>query len=323
MAGSLEQDIPKVVRALGRAFREEGRADIASVLLEARVAFPETSFDNWNGGTYGYTLRLGVPARIFARLGIGTEAVEQDIRSRVEKFAKAYPNQFVESVLIIPDLEEEDSAVHAEATPSFWREGHLRLFLSHASDFQLEASKIAESLINYNVHGFVAHEQIAPAKEWEDELRLGLSTCDALVCFLSEGFKKSDWTEQEVGFVISRRVLVIPVRLGLNPYGFMARYQGCSGVGKNPPELARELVSILANHQLTSMKMANALVHSFEGSSSFAEAKIRASNLSLVQRWTDSLVERARRALKENDQIGKAWGVPNIVEGILSRMEPS
>jgi hypothetical protein len=169
----------------------------------------------------------------------------------------------------------------------------------------------------------VAHEQIAPAKEWEDELRLGLLTCDALVCFLSEGFKKSDWTEQEVGFAISRRILVIPVRLGLNPYGFMARYQGCLGVKKNPPELARELVSILANHQLTSMKIANALVHSFEVSNSFAEAKTRASNLSLVQRWTDGLIERVRRALKENGQIERAWGAPNIVEDILSKIEPS
>lgn len=92
---------------------------------------------------------------------------------------------------------------------------------------------------------------------------------------------------------------------------------------KNPPELAKELVSILANHQLTSMKMANALVHSFEVSSSFAEAKTRASNLSLVQRWTDGLIERVRRALKENDQVERAWGVSNIVESILSKVEPS
>lgn len=319
---TLEKDITKIIRALGRAFREEGRLDVARILSEARLDFPETSSDNWNGGTYGYTLQLEVPARIYARLGESAEALEEEVKSRVEKFTKIYSNEFIQAVLIVPDLEEQELDGPGEETvidmPSFWKEGMLRLFLSHTSEFKAEASDLSESLLMYGVSGFVAHQQIEATKEWEDEIRLGLATCDAFACLLTGSYKTSDWTDQEVGFAISRRVLVIPIRLGLDPYGFMRRYQGYSGLEKKPQDLARELATILAKHRLTRARMADALVSSFVSSNSFAEAKSTARNLSMIQEWSPERIERVRLALKENDQIVGAWGVPASVEKVLS-----
>jgi hypothetical protein len=324
---TLENDIAKIIKALGRAFREEARPDVASILSEARVGFRETSYDNWNGGTHGYTVQLEVPARIYARLGEAGENLESELKSRVEKFIKVYPNEFIDEVLVVPDLEEsdsEDSVVeHAVKPPSFWKEGSLRLFLSHASEFKVEASSLAENLSSYGVSAFVAHEQIEPTKEWEDEIRLGLTTCDAFACLLTQEFKSSDWTDQEVGFAINRRVLVIPIRLGLDPYGFMARYQGYSGIGKKPQELARDLVMILAKHERTRDKMAEVLVSVFTGSNSFAEAKATAKNLVLIEAWSKVLIETARLALKDNDQIEGAWGVSASVEKMLSTISPT
>jgi len=121
---------------------------------------------------------------------------------------------------------------------------------------------LAASLLRYGVTGFVAHKDIEPTKEWEAEIRLALTTCDAFACLLTDGFCSSKWTDQEVGFAYGSWNLVVPIRLGLDPYGFMARHQGYSGLGASRAEIADALVKILAKHDLTCVKMAHALVAS-------------------------------------------------------------
>lgn len=326
MARTLEQDIFKIVGALGRVLSEEGRSEVASLISEAKVGFEETSYDNWNGGTYGYTLQLEVPARSYARLKDSHDDLESELRVRIERFTRLYPNEHIEGVLIVPSFEEELSGKAPSegdlTVPAFWEKGSLRLFVSHVSKFKVEALSLSSSLSPYGVSGFVAHEDIEPTKEWEGEIRLALATCDGLVCLLTEGFNQSKWADQEVGFAIGRGVLVIPIRLGLDPYGFMGRYQGYSGLGKPLSEVASGLVTILAKHRLTRIRMAECLVSSFEGSNSFATAKRAAKNLSLVEEWSDGLVERVRQAMKENDQIADAWGVSAIVDRLLLSVRP-
>jgi hypothetical protein len=282
----------------------------------------ETSYDNWNGGTYGYTLQLQVPARVFAGLGDNVDKVEEDLKKRIERFGRLYLNEHVEAVVIAPSFSEEsaNAPTRTTAAPSFWANGFFRLFLSHISAYKVETSDLAANLLRYGVTGFVAHEDIEPTKEWEDEIRLALTTCDAFACLLTDGFGSSKWTDQEVGFAIGRGTLVVPIRLGMDPYGFMARHQGYSGLGVSRAEIANALIKILAKHDLTRVKMAHALVASFEHSDSFATAKQRVGNLDLVQRWSAELVERVNQAVIDNYQIAHAFGVPEHVRRLVSAL---
>jgi len=50
-----------------------------------------------------------------------------------------------------------------------------------------------------------------------------LATCEALIAWLTPDFHESLWTDQEVGFCVGRSVLIIPIRVGLNPYGFIGK----------------------------------------------------------------------------------------------------
>jgi hypothetical protein len=318
---SLVEDIAKILGALERVLREEGRLDVADLILEAKPGFEETSYDNWNGGTYGYTLQLEVPARSYAKLGDTVDNLEKDLKARIERFTRLYSNEHVEGVVIAPSLEEPGHLATRPTTvdvPAFWKQGTLRLFLSHVSTVKKDASALAGNLLSYGVSGFVAHEDIEPTKEWEDEIRLALSTCDALVCLLTNDFNQSKWTDQEVGFAIGRGILVIPIRMGLDPYGFMARYQGYAAFDKPSHVIAEVLVGILAKHPSTRGRTAEALVHSFEKSESYADAKANAKRLSLVDAWSSDLAQRVRRALKENDQVADAYGVPELIGRLLS-----
>ena len=51
---------------------------------------------------------------------------------------------------------------------------------------------------------------------------------DAFVALLTEGFHDSLWTDQEVGFALSRGVPILAVRLGKDPYGFIGKFQALS-----------------------------------------------------------------------------------------------
>jgi hypothetical protein len=52
--------------------------------------------------------------------------------------------------------------------PHPWRDGGLRLFMSHLAIHQAEVGKIADRLALYGVDGFMAHTSIEPSAEWQD-----------------------------------------------------------------------------------------------------------------------------------------------------------
>ena len=85
-----------------------------------------------------------------------------------------------------------------------------------------------------NGYAFIAHEDIEASKEWRDEVEAGLETMEVLVAVVEPGFKESDWCAQEVGYALGRKIDIIPLRAGLDPFGFFGKYQGIQIKGKYP-----------------------------------------------------------------------------------------
>jgi hypothetical protein len=107
-----------------------------------------------------------------------------------------------------------------------WTPGHFRLFLSHISSDKRFVAEVKRYLELQAIDGFVAHQDIEPTREWIREIETALETCHALAAVLRPEFHGSNWTDQEVGYCIKRRVLIVPLMMGFVPYGFMGRYQG-------------------------------------------------------------------------------------------------
>src|SRR5262245_36594674 len=55
-----------------------------------------------------------------------------------------------------------------EAT--FWVPHHFRLFLSHLSSFKKTTAALQASLRRFGISAFVAHVDIEPTREWQDEI---------------------------------------------------------------------------------------------------------------------------------------------------------
>ncbi|WP_400085814.1 toll/interleukin-1 receptor domain-containing protein [Yoonia sp. R78084] len=206
--------------------------------------------------------------------------------------------------------------------PEFWAAGKLRVFLSHLAKHKVFASELQAALASYGISAFVAHEDIEPNSEWQDEIEKALRTCDTLVALLHEGFKDSTWTDQEVGYALGRGVPVSSVRLDIAPYGLFGRKQAFNGKDKDAPEIARELFEAYRVHPKTAEKMADVVIEMFCSSTSFLEAR---SNVKLVEElttWRKSYKAMLREAISSNSQIQHAWGVPESIEAVIEKRDP-
>jgi TIR domain len=74
---------------------------------------------------------------------------------------------------------------------------------------------------SFGVDAFVAHDTIEPTRPWQDVIESALATCHALAALVTTDFKESNWCDQEVGFAVGRGILIISVRIGHDPYGFI------------------------------------------------------------------------------------------------------
>lgn len=219
-------------------------------------------------------------------------------------------------------LNIETGADSVLSEPLFWGGGKLKVFLSHLSIHKLFASELQTALARLGISAFVAHEDIEPDAEWQDEIEKALRTCDALVALLHPDFNKSTWTDQEVGYALGRGVPVFSVRLGVSPYGLFGRKQAFNGNGKTAQEIARELFDAYRAHAKTAEMMADVVVEQFVNSGSFAEAKTNCDLVEGITTWKPDYKKRLREAVEVNGQIKHSWGVADRIEQLVAKRHP-
>ena len=102
----------------------------------------------------------------------------------------------------------------------------LRIFISYSDKDKKIASAIKKGFNYYGVEAFLAHDDIMIGQEWRDTILRNLKQFDIFVSILSKNFMESNWTDQEVGFAISRGTTIIPISIdGTLPYGFLEMFQ--------------------------------------------------------------------------------------------------
>jgi len=131
------------------------------------------------------------------------------------------------------------------ASADFWADGYIKLFVSHLSSNKSRMSALKSSLSHWGICAFIAHEDIEASREWRDEVEAGLESMEILAAVVEPGFKESDWCAQEVGYALGRKVDIIPLRAGLDPFGFFGKYQGIPIKGKTPEFVANEIAKLL------------------------------------------------------------------------------
>lgn len=203
----------------------------------------------------------------------------------------------------------EDATGQSDMTPSqeqvinqrIWNNGKFRVFLSHKSEFKVETAKLKEELAFFGASSFVAHEDIEPTREWQDEIENALHTMDVLVALMTEGFKNSDWTNQEIGFAMGRKIPVVSVRMGTDPYGFIGKYQGIPSDWKNA---SLNIMRILMSNE----KMIDSFINTMAECGSFDCGNKLAECLPFIHKLSNSQITNIINVFNENGQLRDSFG---------------
>jgi len=205
--------------------------------------------------------------------------------------------------------------------PDFWNGGEARVFLSHLSTNKAETTQLKEHLENFGITAFVAHEDIEPTKEWQIEIESALATMDALVALLAPDFKESSWCDQEVGVAIGRQLPIIAVRQGLDPYGFIGKYQAVQGAGKTSIQLAQEIFDLFFSNPIIGPKITDSLVQKLSESYSFDRSKKLIGYIKQSNFLNSKHVTAMKEAVRNNSQVNGSWGVPEQIKNLVKQIE--
>jgi hypothetical protein len=205
--------------------------------------------------------------------------------------------------------------------PGTWTDSDFRIFISHLSTNKAEAQELKKHLATFAIKGFVAHSDIKPSKEWQNEIELALKTCDAFTALLVQKFHKSNWTDQEVGFVLARDIPIYPASMdGTVPYGFLAKVQA-HFVHGDIETFARNIYLSLITNKKTQKKLAHAVLNYLEDSPSFDDANKRSVLLTNVDFWDENLIQKLEQIYEQESQVNGANKTSGRIQRILRQFK--
>jgi hypothetical protein len=324
---TFEEKAKSLVATAAQIARAQKAEPIATVLEKSSASLIQSGSDP-EGPTIYYALMLEVPIKTYAAIEENREGLEHAIRERLRPIVRPHTDNWISEVIISPTLAEEsrptapasEQGEPAEEAPSFWQPGFFRLFISHTSANKIAAHNLKSSLTKYQVVSFVAHDNIEPTKEWQAEIERALRTADALTAIITPDFLESKWCDQEVGIALGRGKLVVPLRKGADPYGFLGKYQGLQTEGLAASAVAEDLANILIGHSLTAQRMADALLERLTTSNTYENSRAAMTMLERLPRLNSSQVARLVESIDANDQVRDAGRVPERIRNLIAKI---
>ena len=279
--------------------------------------------------------RVDVVKRVAERLAVEDEWTEIDLILEQFGFPTSLSWNDDKKSYLIEHLKDGDSANliaidqylmgHHRPSDEPWEGKSFRLFLTHVAKRKKVAHTLKSKLQYFGVDAFVAHKDIRAGKEWQVVIESALASCDALAGLLHDGFRKSDWCDQEVGIAYGRGIPVVPIQYDLLPYGFFGSLQAVLNARDLTAEsLAKQLVEILLMDKRTSHRLTESIVCCLIEAGSFDQAndlsQLLATDAPLVSRGQ---VKRLRRAEKTNRQLNEAFHFDHHLKSIENNLSKS
>jgi len=334
----LPSKLEKLLASLSIFYGQNNQTLPQKLLVNSKYTVDEAyeSGQSASGDYYGHAIHFHVPSAIYFQVFTRISDIEQDLKRDLNEIAKC-PGEYICTVTIevqddssIKNWREYSGVLLHSSPPSvtlsnndllkIWEPGYFRVFISHKAEDKVLAVQLKQSLLYIGATSFVAHEDIAPTKEWQDEIEKALFSMDVLVPLLTPGFANSDWTDQETGIAMGRGVPVVPVRVGIDPYGFIGKYQAVSGLGRSPKDLADELLESFLSNPITRERTTESLVTRFERAETFNHANLLIKYLEKMESATPNIIERLSKASANNDQVEKAYEVQKKLPHLLNKL---
>jgi hypothetical protein len=313
-----------VIATVAKLLEHQGQSALSDLLTNAHARIEAMGSDF---GVMYYTAFLEVPVGLFATVEPTLSDLESSLLAKFQSVLR-YPHDVVSQVVVSATLEEPMSSVRRRELAAadalrLWEPKTFRLFLSHVSAHKVAVSSLKASLRKLGVSAFVAHADIEPAAEWLEEIDRALRSMQAMAALLTVDFHESKWTDQEVGVAIARGVSIVPVSLGLMPYGFIAKQQALFGDLTQPDKLALEIVAALEKQRATGAPIREALVLALEVAGSFADARDVTTAVEASSGFTAVQLRRIEESVVSNSQVSGSFYVPARLQRYVAVHAPA
>src|SRR4051812_24907224 len=102
-----------------------------------------------------------------------------------------------------------------------------RAFISYSHADRKFGAQAKVALASLGLDAFLAHDDLYVSELWRERILEELRSCEVFVPLLSANSRVSDWTSQEIGFIVSRpEVIITPISIDATiPFGFIAHIQ--------------------------------------------------------------------------------------------------
>jgi len=195
----------------------------------------------------------------------------------------------------------------------------LKVFLSYHSSDRILGGKIKLDLSSYGIEVFLAHEDIEPTEEWQARILSELKRTDVFLPLLTDKFPTSKWTAQECGIAVARGVFIVSLKVTIDPFGFLSKYQAFNFRVENVARSCSGIVKVIHKNTKLQKRFLDGLITAFGRSDSFEEAKARTSLLNEFVGYNGRQVNDVMRTAIENSQIHKSFGARKQLEIFLKK----
>lgn len=179
----------------------------------------------------------------------------------------------------------------------------IRLFISYSTKDKILAGKIKTFLSSFGIEVFLAHEDISPSLEWQDVILQNLDSTDIFLPLITNNFKKSKWTDQESGCAVAKNKFIIPISIGLNPYGFLGKYQALKLDESKVFAGTISIVETIMKNGKFYDNMFNLIIESLSKSPTFDDAGMIAEFLSKIEIKTIDNMDKIIYSASKNSQV--------------------
>jgi len=212
----------------------------------------------------------------------------------------------------------------------------LRVFISYSHENKEIAGMIKDAFTIRGIDSFLAHEDIPCGEEWEKEIKGELEKCNIFVPILTNEFKESEWTCQEIGAAWIRNATIIPLSLIIDgkeavmPSGFIKKIQGLKiNLSKEKNfeieerkhtinQLVQRISKTLANKQEISERVKGCFVNSLFKSQSFDESNSKSTAISSLKPFSVPQIKMIVFSYVLNAQINGAYSMNKEIKSLLN-----
>lgn len=194
------------------------------------------------------------------------------------------------------------------------------IFLSYSHDDRFLAGQIKNRLVAMSLEVFMAHEDIQPSVEWQEEIFKQLKNCNVFIPLFSSNFTKSKWTDQETGIAFGFEKIIVPVSLDdTMPYGFIGKYQTLK-CKNDIPETCKMIFQTIIRKPIGE-NLKNNLIESLGTSSDYITSNDLAKILVDCAPFTEQQINELVYWFLVNDQVSGATTFKKLILPYIEKNE--